>query len=98
MSIRSNPCKPWEAQYNQSAVAPLHELSADTRILIQAALWGLNKIYRSGYAYKKAGGMLSGLEPATRRQDSLLIDKVKESRAAALMQAMDRINLGGAGA
>ena len=92
VSIRSNPFKPWEPQYNQGAVVPLHEPSADTRVLIKAALWGLNKIYRTGYAYKKAGVLLSGLEPATRRQESLLIDKAKEGRAAALMQAMDRIN------
>lgn len=92
VSIRSNPFKSWEPQYNQGAVVPLHEPSADTRVLIKAALWGLNKIYRTGYAYKKAGVLLSGLESVTRRQESLLIDKVKEGRAAALMQTMDRIN------
>lgn len=61
-------------------------------MLIQAALWGLNRIYRSGYAYKKAGVLLSGLEQVNRRQESLLIDKAKEGRATALMQTMDRIN------
>lgn len=36
--------------------------------------------------------LLSGLEPVARRQESLLVDKIKEGRALALMQAMDRIN------
>jgi len=90
--IRSNPFKPWEPQYNRSEVVPLPEPSADTRELIQAALWGLRRIYRSGYAYKKAGVMLSGLEPELRRQGSLLVDPERERKSAALMQAMDHIN------
>jgi DNA polymerase V len=90
--IRSNPFKPWEPQYNRSEVVPLPEPSADTRELIQAALWGLRRIYRSGYAYKKAGVMLSGLEPEQRRQASLLVDPERERKSAALMQAMDHIN------
>lgn len=49
VSIRSNPFKPWEPQYNQGAVVPL-DPSTDTRTLIKAALWGLNKIYRTGGA------------------------------------------------
>lgn len=59
---------------------------------IRAALWGLRRIYRSGYAYKKAGVMLSGLEPELRRQASLLVDPERERKSAALMQAMDHIN------
>ncbi|MCA0188476.1 MAG: DUF4113 domain-containing protein, partial [Proteobacteria bacterium] len=92
VSIRSNPFKPWEPQYNQGAVVPLLEPTADTRALINAALWGLGKIYRPGYAYKKAGVLLSGLESAGRRQGSLLADPKREARAAALMAAMDQIN------
>lgn len=92
VTIRSNPFKPWEPQYNRSAVVPLPEPTADTRALIRAALWGLRRIYRAGYAYKKAGVLLSGLEPLRRRQPSLLADPVRERRSAALMQAMDRIN------
>lgn len=92
VSIRSNPFKPWEPQYNQGAIVPLPEPSADTRALINAALWGLGKIFRPGYAYKKAGVLLSGLEPVGRRQASLLADSKREERAAALMVAMDQIN------
>lgn len=92
VTIRSNPFKPWEPQYNRSEVVPLPEPSADTRELIRAALWGLRRIYRTGFAYKKAGVMLSGLEPERRRQSSLLVDPERERKSAALMQAMDSIN------
>ncbi|WP_374264307.1 hypothetical protein [Zoogloea sp.] len=84
--IGSNPFKPWEPQYNRSEVAPLPAPSADTRELIQAALWGLRRIYRSGYAYKKAGVMLSGLKPVQRRQGSLLVDPERERKSAALIR------------
>jgi DNA polymerase V len=92
VTIHSNPFKPWEPQYNRSEVVPLPEPSADTRELIRAALWGLRRIYRTGFAYKKAGVMLSGLEPEQRRQSSLLADPEHERKSSALMQAMDRIN------
>lgn len=90
--IRSNPFKPWEPQYNRSEVVPLAEPSADTRDLIRAALAGLRGIYREGYAYKKAGVMLCGLEPQRRSHISLLNDSEREQRSTALMQVMDRIN------
>ena len=84
-----------QAVYNLAGVhdvVPLAEPSADTRDLIRAALTGLRRIYREGYAYKKAGVMLSGLEPELRRQASLLVDPERERKSAALMQAMDHIN------
>ena len=74
------------------AVHHAREPSADTRELIRAANGGLQRIYRTGYAYKKAGVMLSGLEPKRRRQGNLLADPERERRSAALMQAMDHIN------
>lgn len=41
VTIRSNPFKPWEPQYNRSTVVPLPEPTSDTRALVGAALWGL---------------------------------------------------------
>jgi len=48
--------------------------------------------YRPGFAYQKAGVLLSGLEPRRRQQASLLPDDTTEARSAALMHTMDRIN------
>lgn len=62
VSIRSGPFKPWEPLCNQGVVVLLHEPTADIRALINAALWGLSRIYRTGYAYKKAWVLLCGLE------------------------------------
>lgn len=67
-NVHTRPRRGGNPQYNQGAVVPLHTPSADTRALIHATRWGLCKIYRTGYAYKKASVLLSGLEPVTRRQ------------------------------
>lgn len=90
--ILTNPFKPEQPQHQKSLVVPLARPEDDTRILVQAALWGLNRIYREGYRYKKAGIVLMGLEPRQTRQQTLFDDPASESRSARLMQLMDTIN------
>ena len=90
--IHSNPFKPEEPQYSRNVMVPLSEPSSDTRALIQAAFLGLKQTYRAGIAYKKAGVMLSGIEPVGRRQASLLVDEAAAARSAALMSALDQVN------
>ena len=58
-----------------------------------AALYGLKRIYRPGFWYKKCGVMLMDLSPATQRQQSLFSqvdDEAKHSQA--LMSVLDGIN------
>ncbi|SFU71260.1 DinB/UmuC family translesion DNA polymerase [Nitrosospira multiformis] len=52
--IQTNPFREQDPQYGGSIVIPLPNASADTRLLERAALFGLKKIYRGGFAYKKA--------------------------------------------
>lgn len=72
--IRTNPFNLREPQYHRSLTIPLPEATADTRILINWALRGLRRIYRPGFAYQKAGVMLSELRPRTMAQASLFSD------------------------
>lgn len=65
--------------------------SDDTRRLAAAALRGLEQIYRPGCRYKKAGVMLTGLQPAAATQADLFAGD-HQSRNAGLMKAMDAIN------
>jgi DNA polymerase V len=58
-------------QYSRSTVVPLVRPSADTRALVQAALAGLQAIYRPGFLYAKAGVMLLELQPDTIIQGEL---------------------------
>lgn len=70
---------------------PLEAPSDDSRRLAAAALRGLEQIYRPGYRYKKAGVMLTGLQPAAAMQADLFAGD-HQPRAAGLMMAMDAIN------
>jgi len=71
---------------------PLFEPTNDTRLLCHAALSGLQQIYRSGYAYQKAGVMLTEIIAIAARPRTLFDDVAAQQRSAALMDTLDRIN------
>ncbi len=56
--IRTRVFNPSEPRYGRSASVPLPCPTHDTRDLVQAALAGLESIYRPGYRYQKAGVVL----------------------------------------
>ena len=58
----------------------------------RAALFGLKKIYKSGYAYKKAGVMLMGISDSQIAQGSLLLEHGAGQKSEALMKVMDALN------
>ncbi len=78
-------------QYDASTVVPLAVPSDDTRRISAAALSGLERIYRPGYRYKKAGIWLGGLQPGAVPQADLF-SGCDRLRSARLMATMDRIN------
>ena len=90
--IYTNSHKEDEPQYQQSLVVPLSQPTDDTLKLVNAALQGLRKIYRSGYYYKKTGVMLMGLQPKGSIQPTLFDDPVEQGRSDSLMNVMDAIN------
>ncbi len=89
--IRTNPFNLKEPQYQRSMTIPLPEATADTRVLVSWALEGLKRIYRPGYAYQKAGVMLSELRPKAMAQASLFVDP-ETDRGQLLMATLDVIN------
>ncbi len=90
--IRTNPHKESEPQYQPTTLLPLFEPTDDTRLLCRAALSGLRQIYRSGYAYQKAGVILTGIIPASARPRTLFEDTAAQQKSTSLMAALDRIN------
>lgn len=89
--IHTNPHQRDEAQYSPGFSIPLPEASDHTAQLVQAALCGLNRIYRTGYRYQKAGVMLSELvtKSAVQKDMFSLHSSIKSD---ALMLALDGIN------
>ena len=55
--VHTSPFRPGP-QYHSSVVVPLRRPSADTALILHAAVAGLHQIYRPGYQLIKAGVML----------------------------------------
>lgn len=66
--------------------------TADTITLTKAAIWGLRRIYRSGYRYNKAGVMLGDLVPGHGRQSDMFGVDFETDKSKNLMLVIDRIN------
>ncbi len=90
--IQTDPFKKKDRQYNPGRLIHLTNPTNDTRILINAVLTGLKSIYKSGFAYKKAGVLLDDLLPFSQHQKSLFDDKEAQAHSEFLMQAIDGIN------
>ncbi len=92
--VRTNPFKPDEPQYNNGVTVKLLNSTNNTFRLAEAALYGLKKIYKMGYAYKKAGIMLTDLCPEHQVPVDLFsgFDLPESQRAKTLMATLDEIN------
>ncbi|NDV20969.1 DUF4113 domain-containing protein [Pseudodesulfovibrio sp. JC047] len=91
--LETNTFKPGQPQYSNTMSIPLQVSTAHTPTLIRAAQSGIDHIYREGYAFKKCGVILSGLEPVNGRWLSLLdLPPDAHDRHAPIMEAMDTCN------
>lgn len=90
--IRTSPSNGQKSLYGNSMTIPLPSPTDDTMRLVQAALWGLKRIYRAGYRYQKAGVMLSEIVPAGTCQADLFSAGVSASKSGQLMATLDQIN------
>lgn len=80
--------------YDQTVQLRFPAPTADSLSLINAAMSGLERIYRPGFGYAKAGVMLFDLEAEDRLQGSLLVPENAErrQRRERLMASLDAIN------
>ncbi|MGA0113987.1 MAG: Y-family DNA polymerase [Burkholderiales bacterium] len=78
-------------RHNVSSAVSLTVASDDTRRISAAALFGLERIWRPGYRYKKTGIWLGRLRSAGNIQADLF-SGYERPRSRRLMMAMDRIN------
>lgn len=88
---RTNPFREKYPQYSASRLVPLVMPTQDSRAIIEAAVAGLNDLYRPGYLYQKAGVMLCDLSPAGVDQTDLFAQGDDE-RSQRLMATMDGLN------
>lgn len=91
--VMTNVFRETDPQYSNGMVVPLSLPTNDTMRLVAAALYGLKRIYKPDYAYKKCGVMLLDLSPQHQRQASLFSQVHDIARHSdALMSVLDAIN------
>lgn len=82
-------------QYSQSITVPLRRPSADSARIAGAAAAGLQRIWRDGIAFSRAGVMLLDLSTGSEAhpaQSELALEEDTAPARARLMQAMDSLN------
>tara|TARA_Y100000590_G_scaffold231686_1_gene261024 strand:- start:125 stop:1435 length:1311 start_codon:yes stop_codon:yes gene_type:complete len=79
-----------DLQYSNSIKIHLGYSTNDTITIVKKVLYGLKKIYRPGYKYKKAGVIMLNLAESSDIKGLFELNKKKSS---SLMQSFDFINL-----
>jgi DNA polymerase V len=91
--IHTSPFALDKPSYNNAITISLSQPTQDTGILIRTALAGLQRIYRPGYEYQRAGILLPDLMPNGMQQLSLFQDDtVDNPKSERLMMVLDAIN------
>lgn len=85
-----DPDRPYDANAATQVLLPA---TSDSGQLVAAATRGLQKLFRSGRAYQRAGVLLSGLTAANCQQGVLFVEEARdEAQATRLMSCLDRLN------
>ncbi len=86
-----------DPQYYNSITLELDPPSSYLPTLTKAALHGLKTIFKDGYKFKRAGVMLSGIEPQSHKQlhlfTSPILEEAIDKRETKIMNVFDKINL-----
>jgi DNA polymerase V len=92
--IRTNPFDKQGIVYSNSETVHLPFASQDTSLLIKAAISGLEKIFKEGLSYKKAGVKILNLSPESQSCPTLFAHENFDNttKRKALLKTVDRLN------
>lgn len=93
--VRTPPHRQDLHQYSKSVLVGLPHPTADSCLIVWAALHGLEALYRRGYQFQKCGVMLTDLCSRAHEQLDLMADQQsddKRQRRERLMATLDRLN------
>ena len=90
--IRTNIFSASQPQYCRQAATHLQDPTNDTIAITKAAISALHKIFKPGFAYKKAGVVMMELVPAESKQLQLFTSVEEISKSQKLMQVIDATN------
>lgn len=86
--FQTNIFNPNVPQYFAAGVAAFPRATADTLKITDAAVRVVRAKWRDGFAFKKAGVMLTGLEPGISPQPDLFTEE-EDDRSRRLMRTLD---------
>ncbi len=89
--LRTNPFRPDLPQYHPVQTRTLPTATNSSLLLVGHAREALRAIWRDGYAYKKAGVLVSGIVPEDAVQLSFGASTEETDKHRRLMQAMDAV-------
>ena len=89
--LETNPFRTQDPQYRAAKTIELPVPTNFTPEIVRYALAALERIFKPGYKYKKAGVLLLELVPEGQAQGELF-DTVNRERTKSLMTAMDGVN------
>ena len=93
--IQTNPFSDTEPRYANAVTLALPRATQNTGEMLHNALRGLDRIYKQGYRYQKAGVMLLDLKPVGSEHPVLFAEPetaVEHGRARPLMRVLDALN------
>lgn len=89
--VHTSPFRRQDTQYSRSITVPLRRPTADTGRIVQAAVLGMQQIYKPGLNLAKAGVHLLDIQDGGIQQHELDLDASAGDRSG-LMTAMDSLN------
>lgn len=89
--ITTNPFNPKAKQYKGLNSIKIDTPTNDSIEIVRIALQALEKVYRSGYIYKKAGVIVGDIVPQEQQQLSLF-DNLDRKKHQKIMTSLDSIN------
>lgn len=90
--IQTNRFKQTDQQYSDYVVVKLNEHTDDLLEITRAVNMGLNRMYKPGYKYKKAGIVLLEIIPADKFTPDLFTNNVHRQRRQKLSQTVERLS------
>ena len=89
--IQTNPFRNDSKQYFKSQIIKFDVATNDTSEILNHVLKSLKNIYKSGYQYKKAGVVVSGIIKDDEVQENLF-DNINRLKNKNIIKTVDRIN------
>ena len=90
--IYTNPFNPKHRQYYGTKKIQLERATNDNQIIVHEVIKGLQKIYKKGYVYKKAGVIVGNITQENQVQLNLFDQIKNREKYTKISKVIDRIN------